>query len=128
MPKYTFQTIVAPAAVREEFTQLRNQLNSSDKELMQAFWNLGIDRLDDIKREVEMLQASNAKARLEKRELKIAAKRKEKEQRDTQKKAKKEKAPAAPKKKATKKKEQVSVVVDDEDDIQTVVVDGTKES
>ena len=125
MPKYTFQTIVAPAAVREEFTQLRNQLNSSDKELMQAFWNLGIDRLDDIKREVEMLQASNAKARLEKRELKIAAKRKEKEQRDTQKKAK---APAAPKKKATKKKEQVSVVVDDEDDIQTVVVDGTKES
>jgi peptidoglycan hydrolase CwlO-like protein len=122
--RYTFQTIVSPAAVREDFTTLRNQLNSSDKELMQAFWNLGIDRLDDIKREVEMLQASNAKARNEKKELKIAAKRKEKELRDS---LKKEKTPAAPKKKATKKKEQVSVVtVVDEDDQEppTLVVDG----
>jgi len=56
MTKYAFKTIVAPEAVRNEFTALRDSLNSSDKELMQAFWNLGIDRLEDIKREVEMLR------------------------------------------------------------------------
>ncbi len=74
MTKYTFKTIVAPEAVRAEFTALRDQLNSSDKELMQAFWNIAIDRLDDIKKEVEMLQAATAKARAEKQEIKAAAK------------------------------------------------------
>jgi peptidoglycan hydrolase CwlO-like protein len=110
MTKYTFRTIVAPDAVRADFTVLRDQLNSSDKELMQAFWNLGIDRLDDIKREVEMLQASAAQARAEKQEIKAAAKLKEK-------------AAAAEKKKAPKTEEEF---VDDGDDIETVVVDGTR--
>jgi peptidoglycan hydrolase CwlO-like protein len=110
MTKYTFRTIVAPDAVRADFTVLRDQLNSSDKELMQAFWNLGIDRLDDIKREVEMLQASAAQARAEKQEIKAAAKLKEK-------------AAAAEKKKAPKTEEFVD---DGEDDIETVVVDGTR--
>ena len=109
MTKYTFRTIVAPDAVRADFTALRDQLNSSDKELMQAFWNLGIDRLDDIKREVEMLQAQTAQARAEKQEIKAAAKLKEK-------------VAAAEKKKASKEEE----FVDDEDDIETVVVDGTR--
>jgi hypothetical protein len=63
MSKYTFKTIVAPEAVRAEFTALRDQLNSSDKELMQAFWNLGIDRIEDIKNEVAMLQAQSAQDR-----------------------------------------------------------------
>jgi peptidoglycan hydrolase CwlO-like protein len=111
MTKYTFRTIVAPDAVRADFTVLRDQLNSSDKELMQAFWNLGIDRLDDIKREVEMLQASAAQARAEKQEIKAAAKLKEK-------------AAAAEKKKAPKTEEEF--VDDGEDDIETVVVDGTR--
>jgi len=110
MTKYTFRTIVASDAVRADFTALRDQLNSSDKELMQAFWNLGIDRLDDIKREVEMLQASAALARVEKQEIKAAAKLKEK-------------AAIAEKKKAPKTEEFVD---DGEDDIETVVVDGTR--
>ena len=109
MTKYTFRTIVAPDAVRADFTALRDQLSSSDKELMQAFWNLGIDRLDDIKREVEMLQAQTAQARAEKQEIKAAAKLKEK-------------VAAAEKKKAPKEEE----FVDDGDDIETVVVDGTR--
>jgi peptidoglycan hydrolase CwlO-like protein len=109
MTKYTFRTIVAPDAVRADFTVLRDQLNSSDKELMQAFWNLGIDRLDDIKREVEMLQAEAAQARAEKQEIKAAAKLKEK-------------AAIAEKKKAPKTEE----FVDDGDGIETVVVDGTR--
>ena len=123
MTKYTFKTIVAPEAVRAEFTALRDQLNSSDKELMQAFWNIAVDRLDDIKREVEMLQASSAQARAEKQEIKAAAKLKEKAP-----KAKKEKkvtkvaAKKAPKKKAVKA-DKVTKVVDGDDDIETVVVD-----
>ena len=125
MTKYTFKTIVAPEAVRAEFTGLRDQLNSSDKELMQAFWNIGIDRLDDIKREVEMLQVQTAQARAEKQEIKAAAKLKEKAP-----KAKKEKVAAkkAPKKakKADKVTKVASIVDDGDDDLSCVVVDGTK--
>lgn len=122
MTKYTFKTIVAPEAVRAEFTGLRDQLNSSDKELMQAFWNIGIDRLDDIKREVEMLQAQTAQARAEKQEMKAAAKLKEKAP-----KAKKEKVAAKKVPKKAKKADKVTKVVDDgDDDIETVVVDGTR--
>jgi len=76
MSKYTFKTIVANEAVRNEFTALRDSLNSSDKELMQAFWNLGIDRLEDIKNEVKMLQDQAALERQNKKEVKAAAKRK----------------------------------------------------
>jgi peptidoglycan hydrolase CwlO-like protein len=75
MTKYTFKTIVAPEAVRAEFTALRDKLNSSDKELMQAFWNLGIDRLEDIMREVEMLKSEASSARSERQEMKAAAKK-----------------------------------------------------
>jgi hypothetical protein len=107
MTKYTFRTIVAPDAVRAEFTGLRDQLNSSDKELMQAFWNIGIDRLDDIKREVEMLQAQAAEARAEKKEVRAAAKLKER---------------AA--KKAPEKEEEF--VDDGDEDIECIVVDATR--
>jgi hypothetical protein len=79
---------------------------------------LGIDRLEDIKREVEMLQASAATERLEKKELKLAAKPKAAK-------------PAKAKKVATKKAKKVQaaatlVAMDEEDDVQTLVVDGTK--
>jgi len=130
MTKYAFKTIVAPEAVRNEFTALRDSLNSSDKELMQAFWNLGIDRLEDIKREVEMLQASAAAGRLEKKELKLAAKPKAakvvkpaKAKKVATKKAKKEAKPSA--KVMFEGREEVEVFVGlDDDDFQTVVVNG----
>jgi len=123
MTKYAFKTIVAPEAVRNEFTALRDSLNSSDKELMQAFWNLGIDRLEDIKREVEMLQASAAAERLEKKELKLAAKPKAvkpaKAKKVATKKAKKEAKPKKVQAAAT------LVAMDEEDDVPCLVVDGT---
>jgi hypothetical protein len=122
MTKYTFKTIVAPEAVRAEFTALRDQLNSSDKELMQAFWNLGVDRLDDIKKEVEMLQAATAQARAEKQEIKAAAKLKKAPKAKKEKKVTKVAAKKAPKKKA-EKASKVTKVVDEDDDIETVVVD-----
>lgn len=125
MTKYTFKTIVAPEAVRAEFTGLRDQLNTSDKELMQAFWNIGIDRLEDIKREVLALQEQTAKERAEKKEIKAAAKLKEKAPKA--KKAKKEKVAAkkVPKKKKSTKVEKVETFVDEEDDTVCLVVDGT---
>jgi len=122
MTKYTFKTIVAPEAVRAEFTALRDQLNSSDKELMQAFWNIAVDRLDDIKKEVEMLQASTAQARAEKQEIKAAAKLKKAPKAKKEKKVTKVAAKKAPKKKA-EKASKVTKVVDDEDGLECVVVD-----
>lgn len=125
MTKYTFKTIVAPEAVRAEFTALRDQLNSSDKELMQAFWNIAIDRLDDIKKEVEMLQASTAQARAEKQEIKAAAKLKKAPKAKKEKKVTKVAAKKAPKKKA-EKASKVTKVVDAEDGLECVVVDATR--
>lgn len=86
--QYSFKTIVAPEAVRADFTALRDQLGSSDKELMQALWNIGIDRLEDLKKEVEAQQSAAALARAAAKEVKAAAKQKDKAP-----KAKKEKAP-----------------------------------
>jgi hypothetical protein len=124
MTKYTFKTIVAPEAVRAEFTALRDQLNSSDKELMQAFWNIAIDRLDDIKKEVEMLQTSTAQARSEKQEMKAAAKLKEKAPKAD--KVTKVAAKKAPKKKANKVAKVTKIVDDGDDDLECVVVDASR--
>lgn len=98
MTKYTFKTIVAPEAVRADFTALRDQLNSSDKELMQAFWNIGVDRLEDIKREVEMLKSEASSVRSERQEMKAAAKKVAKPEKVTE--PKKAAKPAKPKKAA----------------------------
>jgi hypothetical protein len=89
---------------------------------MQAFWNIAIDRLDDIKKEVEMLQASTAQARAEKQEIKAAAKLKKAPKAKKEKKVTKVAAKKAPKKKA-EKASKVTKVVDDDGDIETVVVD-----
>lgn len=130
MSKYTFKTIVAPEAVRAEFTALRDQLNSSDKELMQAFWNLGIDRIEDIKNEVAMLQAQSAQDRVSKKEVKAAAKRKttdsDKPATKRARKPKTEKAPVAkrmPSASSRQANEKVSeVAADDGEGAITVVV------
>ena len=133
MTKYAFKTIVAPEAVRNEFTALRDSLNSSDKELMQAFWNLGIDCIDRLKREVEMLQASAAVERLEKKELKLAAKPKTakpakkaavKAKKTATKKAKKEAKPSAKVMFEGREEPEMFVGLDD-DDVPCLVVDGT---
>ena len=126
MTKYAFKTIVAPEAVRNEFTALRDSLNSSDKELMQAFWNLGIDCIDRLKREVEMLQASAATERLEKKELKLAAKPKAaKPAKKTAKKVATKKAKAVKSVSFEGREEPEMFVGLDDDDAPCLVVDGT---
>lgn len=96
--KYTFQTIVAPEAVRTDFTFLREQLGTKDKVLMQALWNLGIDRLDQLKEEVVSITAALFNDRSTNQQMKAAAKLSQKTpkaEKVATKKAKK--APTAPK-------------------------------
>jgi peptidoglycan hydrolase CwlO-like protein len=113
--KYAFKTIVAPEAVRAEFTALRDSLNSSDKELMQAFWNIGIDQLEALKAEVANIQAATKQERETNRELKAAAKKKATGDKPAARKAK------AEKQSVTEKVSQVESV-DGEEPI-TIVVD-----
>jgi peptidoglycan hydrolase CwlO-like protein len=125
--KYAFKTIVAPEAVRAEFTALRDSLNSSDKELMQAFWNIGIDQLEALKAEVANIQAATKQERETNRELKAAAKKKATGDKPAARKAKAEKAPVAKRQSKPRKQsvtEKVSQVesVDGEEPI-TIVVD-----
>ena len=117
---YTFKTIVAPEAVRADFTVLRDRLNSSDKELMSALWNFAMSNISAIEDEVKHLQEQTAIARASKQEMKAAAKLKEKAPKKAPKKAEKKKAV-----KATKTAK-VTTVDDGEDDIVTIVVDGTR--
>jgi hypothetical protein len=124
MTKYAFKTIVAPEAVRADFTTLRDMLMSSDKELMQAFWNLGLANPEAIKNELAKLKEQTALQRAEKQEFKAAAKLKEKA-------PKAEKAKVAAKKVPKKAKKadkvaSVSFVDDGDDELSCVVVDGTK--
>lgn len=125
MTKYTFKTIVAPEEVRADFTVLRDRLNSSDKELMQAIWNFAISNVGAIEDEVKHLQEQSAQARAEKKEIKAAAKLKEKAPKAKKEKKEKIAAKKAPKKKAVKA-DKVTKVVDGDDDLECVVVDATR--
>jgi len=124
MTKYAFKTIVAPEDVRADFTILRDRHNSSDKELMQAMWNLAMRNIEALDYEVKHLQSQAAEAKAEKQAMKAAAKLKEKPV-----KAKKEKVAAkkAPKKaKKADKVTKVAKIVDDGEDIECIVVDTTR--
>ena len=129
MTKYTFKTIVAPEDVRADFTVLRDRLNSSDKELMQAFWNFAMSNIGAIEDEVKELQSQTAIARASKQEMKAAAKLKDKPKKAPKKAERKVAAKKAPKKKAVKatKTAKVAKFEDDGDDeLGCVVVDATK--
>jgi hypothetical protein len=56
--KYSFVTIVAPAEVRAEFTVVREDLMTSDKQLMQALWNIAQRDMDAVRAEVFSLKTA----------------------------------------------------------------------
>lgn len=122
--RYAFKTIVATEQIRAEFTALRDELNSSDKQLMLALWNL--KNKEALIAEVVRLQEQEVLDRKSKQEIKMAAKRAAKPagKRGRPKKEKIEQV--AKKAKRTKAaKEQVSnVSFEDEDSFETLVVDG----
>jgi hypothetical protein len=120
--KYTFKTIVAPELVRQQFTDLRKDLNTSDKQLMQALWNIATADLVLVAQEVTKLKVAEQSNKAPKPE-----------------KIKKEKA-AKPekvikKRQAKPSKEVVKTITPtdeanvggDSDDMECIVVDGTAE-
>lgn len=75
--KYTFKTIVATETIRELFSKLRDELKSTDKQLMEAFWNVGLAHRDELETLVKEAQEAKLQEQEEKREARVAAKRKE---------------------------------------------------
>lgn len=131
MSKYTFKTIVAPEQVRADFTVLRNKLNTSDKLLMQAFWDVVTGNQDNMARLEEELKAANEKQVLNKAAKRAKKEPKAKKEVKVKKETKIEKqlkakgnTPTTP----TKEKVQVVTTIDDfgKDDVECIVVDGTK--
>lgn len=55
--KYSFVTIVAPAEVRAEFTHVREDLLTTDKQLMQALWNIALRDMDAVREEIFNLKS-----------------------------------------------------------------------
>jgi hypothetical protein len=81
MSQYTFKTIVATEHVRNEFTQLRDKLEASDKQLMQALWQIALRAGDEvIVKEVTEIKNQLDAARAEKRQARAAARRIEMEE------------------------------------------------
>ena len=124
MTKYAFKTIVATEQIRAEFTALRDELSSSDKQLMLALWNL--KNKEALIAEVVRLQEQEVLDRKSKQEIKMAAKRAAKPEGKRGRPKKEKTEPVAKKAKRTKAaKEQVSnVSFEDEDSFETLVVDG----
>jgi len=56
MTKSKFVTIVAPENVRSEFTYVRQDLKTTDKQLMQALWNIAMNHTDELRQEVVELK------------------------------------------------------------------------
>lgn len=63
MSKYQFCTVVATPDIRAQFTQMRNELGSSDKELMSAIWKVVTDNAQPF---VDALEAIRSEKALEK--------------------------------------------------------------
>ena len=79
MTKYTFQTIVATSEVRADFTALREELKSSDKELMTAMFELASKHREELDQLVKDQQDIARGYRERSKELKAAAKVRAKE-------------------------------------------------
>jgi translation initiation factor 1 (eIF-1/SUI1) len=79
MTKYTFQTIVATSEVRADFTALREELKSSDKELMTAMFELASKHREELDQLVQDQQNIARGYRERSKELKAAAKVRAKE-------------------------------------------------
>jgi len=74
MTKYTFQTIVATSEVRADFTVLREELKSTDKELMTAMFELASKHREELEQLVKDQQAIARNLRERTKEIKAAAK------------------------------------------------------
>ena len=78
-PRYKFQTIVSSPEIRSSFTQMRNELGSSDKELMSAIWKVVADNVQSVVNALEAIRYEKADERpassVAKKAVKNAAKK-----------------------------------------------------
>jgi hypothetical protein len=72
---YKFQTIVATPEIRASFTQMRNELDSSDKELMCAIWKVVADNVQSVVNALEAIRYEKADERPASSVAKKAAKK-----------------------------------------------------
>lgn len=132
--KYSFQTIVSPEQVRAEFTHVREDLMTSDKQLMQALWNLAMRDMDAVREEIFNLKsiAANLKeiSKISKGEAEGAVPKAAKVKKALAKKeVKPKKEKPAPAKKTVKfegREEPEMFVGVEDDDMACLVVDGTR--
>lgn len=138
--KYAFQTIVVPAEMRSEFTFVREDLQTSDKQLALAMWNLvmrdpsalalEVANLKEIAAQLKQVtkittgevEGAVPKAARTKKAVAKKAPKKEKVVKE-----KKEKAPKAPKKTVMfegREEPEMFIGVEDDDDMPCMVVNG----
>jgi len=115
MSKYQFCTVVATPEIRASFTQMRNELGSSDKELMSALWKVVTDNVQGV---VDALEAIRSEKAAEKTSITVAKK--------AAKKAKAEKPePKAKKVKGNRPvKDALRVIESSDDEPAIVIADG----
>jgi len=135
--KYTFQTIVAPAHIRAQFTDLRKDLNTSDKQLMEALWLIASENLDRVAAEVTKLKVQAAASKPVKEKAVKAPKAPKAEKADALSKGEATSLSKAAKPKAKRQSKPSKEVVKtltapdesnvggDNDDFECMVVDGT---
>ena len=144
MTKSKFVTIVAPEQVRSEFTHVREDLMTTDKQLMQALWNVAMRASDAIRQEVADLKAvaahlkavgkitrgdMSAPSHCCTEEMSLAAKAKVKKTAAKKEATVKKEAKPKPVKKVVMfegKEEPETFVGEDDDDMGCLVIDGTK--
>ena len=129
MSKYQFCTVVATPEIRASFTQMRNELGSSDKELMSAIWNVVTDNVHSVITALEAIRFAKADEKTATKEAKQSAAAKKATKKAVKKPAKKAKAekpePKAKKVKGNRPvKDTLRVIESSDDEPAIVIADG----
>ena len=134
--KYQFVTIVATPEIREQFTQLRDKLNATDKSLMSAVWEIVNKNINTVEELVNSFKSEKASKKQELLAAKKSAKtpgkrgRKPKAEKEQKTESVKKVLKKVDKKLMNKGEEKTLDPVDlgeqDDDALAPLVVDGTK--
>jgi len=129
MSKYQFCTVVATPEIRASFTQMRNELGSSDKELMSAIWKVVTDNVQSVVNALEEIRSEKAAEKTATKEAKQSAAAKKATKKAVKKPAKKAKAekpePKAKKVKGNRPvKDTLRVIESSDDEPAIVIADG----
>lgn len=125
MSKYQFCTVVATPEIRASFTQMRNELGSSDKELMSAIWKVVTDNAQPF---VDALEAIRSEKALEKAAIAVLKKGPKKAAKKPAKKAKAKAEKPEPKAKKLKGNravtDEISTIESADDEPPITICDG----